>query len=120
MSHSTYNNIIFENNAIEYQINETNLQHSTDGSKLIYLNKSVKLINNVNNIFVILYFGFFFIFIVILFFNKNLNIYYKIGFVLLFSIIPFNISIFTTLYSLIKLFIIGTNSNQLLHSPSSK
>lgn len=73
MSHSTYNNIIFENNAIEYQINETNLQHSTDGSKLIYLNKSVKLINNVNNIFVILYFGFFFYFYCHFIFQQKLE-----------------------------------------------
>ena len=118
MTNAIYKNIISENNSINEQSNQLNLQYSTDSSIILYNNKSIELIDSVNNIFLILYFGFFFIFLVILFFNKNLNIYYKIGFFLLFSIIPFNISIFTTLYSLIKLFIIGINSNAVLRSRS--
>ena len=118
MTNAIYKNIISENNSINEQSNQLNLQYSTDSSIILYNNKSIELIDSVNNIFLILYFGFFFIFLIILFFNKNLNIYYKIGFFLLFSIIPFNISIFTTLYSLIKLFIIGINSNAVLRSRS--
>ena len=79
MSNSTYENIISENSAIEYQIQEMKLQNSTDNSIIFYNKKSLELINNVNNIFLILYYGFFFIFLIILFFNKILNIYYKIG-----------------------------------------
>ena len=118
MTNAIYKNIISENNSINEQSNQLNLQYSTDSSIILYNNKSIELIDSVNNIFLILYFGFFFIFLIILFFNKNLNIYYKIGFFLLFSIIPFNISIFTTLYSLIKLFRIGINSNAVLRSRS--